>query len=120
MLSIPAGVKIHVALGVTDMRKGIDGLSVLIQEQLQADPFSGHLFIFRGRRAGYVKILFHDGNGMCLYMKRLDQGAFTWPITQPSPGAPPTVYLTPAKLSMLLEGLDWRTPIQTRPLMVAG
>lgn len=63
MITVPAGVRIHLALGPTDMRKGFDGLALQVQELLQADPFSGHLFIFRGKRAGTVKILFHDGNG---------------------------------------------------------
>lgn len=67
-----------------------------------------------------VKILFHDGNGMCLFAKRLDQGAFTWPTTQPQPDGTVSVMLTPAQLSMLLEGLEWRTPVQTRRLMIAG
>ena len=108
MISLPPHVRVHVALGYTDLRKGIDGLSVLVQETLRADPFSGHVFVFRGRKAGLIKLLYHDGNGMCLYAKRLDQGIFTWPVTPASPGEPATVLLTPARLSMLLEGLDWR------------
>ena len=102
------------------MRKGFDGLALLVQEMLRADPFSGHLFIFRGKRAGLVKILFHDGNGTCLFAKRLDQGAFTWPTTQPLADGTASVTLTTAQMAMLLEGLDWRTPVQTRRLMVAG
>ncbi len=120
MITVPAGVRIHLALGATDMRKGFDGLALLVQEVLRVDPFSGHLFIFRGKRAGLVKILFHDGNGTCLFAKRLDQGAFTWPNTQPSPDGTASVTLTAAQMSMLLEGLDWRTPVRTRRLMVAG
>ena len=64
MLIIPSGVKIHLALGRTDMRKGFDSLAVLVQEVLKKDPFSGHLFAFRGRKADTVKILFWDGNGL--------------------------------------------------------
>lgn len=120
MITVPAGVGIHLALGPTDMRKGFDGLSLLVQEVLRADPFSGHLFLFRGRRASAVKILFHDGSGMCLFVKRLDQGAFTWPTTQPQADGTVTVTLSPAQLSMLLEGLEWRAPVQTRRLMIAG
>ena len=67
MLIIPSGVKIHLALGHTDMRKGFDSLAVLVQAELKKDPFSGHLFAFRGRRADTVKILFWDGNGLCLF-----------------------------------------------------
>ena len=120
MITVPAGVRIHLALGPTDMRKGFDGLALQVQEVLQADPFSGHLFIFRGKRASTVKILFHDGNGMCLFAKRLDQGAFTWPVTQPQVDGTASVTMTPAQLSMLLEGLEWRSPVQTRRLMIAG
>ncbi len=120
MITVPAGVRIHLALGATDMRKGFDGLALLVQEVLRGDPFSGHLFIFRGKRASTVKILFHDSNGMCLFAKRLDQGAFTWPATQPQADGTVSVTLTPAMLSMLLEGLEWRAPVQTRRLMIAG
>ncbi len=63
MMIVPAGVKVHLALGYTDMRKGLDGLAVLVQQTLKQDPFSGHLFAFRGRKASMLKILFWDGNG---------------------------------------------------------
>ncbi len=120
MITVPAGVRIHLALGATDMRRSFDGLALLVQEVLRSDPFGGHIFIFRGRRAGMVKMLFHDGNGMCLFAKRLDQGAFTWPATQPSADGTASVTMTPAQLSMLLEGLEWRAPVPTRRLMIAG
>ena len=74
MTLLPAGVKVHLALGYTDMRKGIDGLATLVQEVLKKDPFSGHLFVFRGRKANLIKILFWDGTGLCLFTKRLDHG----------------------------------------------
>ena len=67
MLIIPAGVKVHLALGYTDMRKGLDGLATLVQESLKQDPFSGHLFAFRGKKASTMKVLFWDGNGLCLF-----------------------------------------------------
>ena len=76
MMIVPAGVKVHLALGYTDMRKGLDGLATLVQEHLKKDPFSGHLFAFRGRTASRLKILFWDGNGLCLFTKRIDQGGF--------------------------------------------
>jgi transposase len=63
MMIVPAGVKVHLALGYTDMRKGMDGLAMLVQETLKKDPFCGHLFAFRGKRAQIVKILFWDGMG---------------------------------------------------------
>ena len=103
MLIIPSGVKIHLALGRTDLRKGFDSLAVLVQEVLKKDPFSGHLFAFRGKKADTVKILFWDGNGLCLFTKRLQQGRFIWPSLC-EPGG--TVTLTPAQLAMLIEGLD--------------
>lgn len=120
MISLPPNVRIHVALGYTDLRKRMDSLAVMIQEILHADPFSRHVFVFRGRKAGTVKILYHDGNGLCLYQKRLDAGALTWPVTRPSPDGPASIFLTSAQLSMLLEGLDWRNPVPSRRLMVAG
>jgi transposase len=77
---LPPGVKVHLALGYIDMRKGIDGLAMLVQGVLRQDPFSGHLFVFRGRtRANLIKIVFWDGTGLCLFTKRLEHGVFLWP-----------------------------------------
>ncbi len=105
---IPSGTRIWLAAGVTDMRRGFDGLAAIVQEKLAADPFSGHVFIFRGRRGGLVKLLWWDGDGCCLFAKRLERGRFIWP--QATEGA---VHLTAAQLSMLLEGIDWRRPERT-------
>jgi transposase len=85
----------------------MDSLAAQVQQRLVADPFSGQIFVFRGRRGDLVKLLWWDGDGMCLFMKRLEQGRFVWP--QAANGA---VYLSPAQLSMLLEGIDWRHPQQ--------
>jgi transposase len=72
---LPPGVKVHLALGHIDMRKGIDGLAMLVQGVLRQDPFSGHLFVFRGRtRANLIKVVFWDGTGLCLFTKRLEHG----------------------------------------------
>ena len=120
MIAVPAGMRIHLALGATDMRRSFDGLALLVQETLKLDPFGGHIFIFRGRRADKVKILVYDQNGMCLLYKRLDQGRFTWPSTQPTPDGTVSITLTPAQLSMLLEGLEWRTLVRSRQPMLAG
>lgn len=90
------------------MRKGFDGLSAIVQLQLAEDPFSGQLFVFRGRRGDRVKLLWWDGDGLCLFAKRLERGRFVWP--QASSG---TVHLSQAQLSMLLEGIDWRRPQRT-------
>jgi transposase len=115
MIAIPTGVRIYLAMGPTDMRKGFDGLSMLAQEVLKQEPFSGHLFVFRGKRGDLVKVLSWDGQGFCLFAKRLEKGRFVWPITKEG-----SVTLTPAQLSMLLEGIDWRTPQRTWQPTVAG
>ncbi|KJS42725.1 MAG: transposase [Rhodospirillaceae bacterium BRH_c57] len=103
MIAVPAGVRVYLAAGRTDMRKGMHGLSLLVQETLKLDPFAGHLFAFRGRRGDLVKILAWDGQGFCLFSKRLEHGRFVWPSA-----ADGVVTLTPAQLSMLIEGIDWR------------
>ena len=115
MNSLPAGTRVWLAAGATDMRKGFDSLSVMAQEVLKQDPFAGHLFAFRGRRGDLVKILYWDGQGFCLFAKRLEKGRFTWPITKDG-----TITLTPAQLSMLLEGLEWRTPQKSWAPTLAG
>jgi transposase len=115
MIAIPAGVRVYLAMGSTDMRKGFNGLSVLAQDTLKQDPFSGHLFVFRGKRGDLIKVLYWDGQGFCLFAKRLERGRFVWPITKKGP-----VTLTPAQLSMLLEGIDWRAPQRTWQPTVAG
>ena len=115
MIAIPAGTRVYLAMGPTDMRKGFDGLSMLAQDTLKQDPFCGHLFVFRGKRGDLVKILYWDGQGFCLFAKRLEKGRFVWPITKEG-----VVTLTPAQLSMLLEGIDWRAPQRTWQPSVAG
>ena len=108
MIALPPGARIWLAAGVTDMRKGFGGLAALVQETLAENPFSGQMFVFRGRRGDLVKLLWWSGDGMNLYAKRLERGRFVWP--QASSG---TVHLTSAQLSMLLEGIDWRRPTRT-------
>ena len=108
MIAIPAGMRVYLAMGPTDMRKGFDGLAALAQQALQQDPFSGHLFVFSGRRGDLLKVLYWDGQGFCLFAKRLEKGRFIWPVTTDG-----VVRLTLAQLSMLLEGINWRAPIRT-------
>ena len=115
MIQLPTGTKIWIAAGVTDMRRGFDGLSAQVQTVLHEQPFSGHVFIFRGRRGDIVKLLWWDGDGLCLFAKRLERGRFIW--TQATEG---TVSLTRAQLSMLLEGIDWRQPQRTWEPQSAG
>ncbi len=108
MIGLPSGTRIWLAAGLTDMRRGFDGLAALAQNALAQEPFSGHVFVFRGRRGDIIKLLWWDGQGMCLFAKRLEKGRFIWP--QADSGS---VSLTPAQLSMLLEGIDWRMPLRT-------
>ena len=115
MIALPAGTQIWLAAGPTDMRKGFDGLSVLVQTVLKEDPFSGHVFAFRGKRGDLVKLLWWDGDGLCLLAKRLERGRFIWPRTEQG-----VAVLTPAQLSMLLEGIDWRRPVRSWQPEIAG
>jgi len=87
MIPVPSGAQVWLASGHTDMRKGFDGLALLVQETLKRNPHKGHLFVFRGRRGGLIKVLWHDGQGMCLFAKRLERGRFVWPSTVPRDGA---------------------------------
>src|SRR5262249_46810972 len=95
--------------------QGFDGLALLVQETLKRNAHNGHLFVFRGRRGGLIKVLWHGGQGMCLFAKRLERGRFIWP--SPADG---TVAITPAQLGYLLEGIDWRLPQRTWRPEVAG
>lgn len=108
MIGWPAGTRVWLAAGVTDMRRGMDGLASLVQSALSENPFSGHIFIFRGRRGDLVKMLWWSGDGLNLFAKRLEHGRFVWP--QATSG---TVCLSAAQLSMLMEGIDWRRPERT-------
>ena len=82
MISLPSGTRIWLVAGVTDMRKSFNGLGEQVQHVLNDNPFSGHLFIFRGRRGDTVKILWADADGLCLFTKRLEEGQFIWPAVQ--------------------------------------
>jgi transposase len=114
VIELRAGTRIWIAAGVTDMRRGFQGLSAQVQTVLQQQPFSGHVFVFRGRRGDTIKLLWYDGDGLCLFAKRLERGRFIWP--QASEG---TVSLTRVQLSMLMEGIDWRRPERTWTPQVA-
>ena len=108
MIPVPSNTKIWLAAGRTDMRRGFPGLSSLAEKHLKADPYSGHLFVFRGKRGDLIKIIWWDGQGACLFSKRLEYGRFVWPSAKDG-----RIILTPAQLSMLLEGIDWRIPRRT-------
>jgi transposase len=110
MISPPGGVLIWLVAGFTDLRKGLDGLSALVQSRLNENPFNGSLYIFRGRRGDKIKVLWYSHDGLCLFYKRLSDGRFVWP--QVTEG---TVAMSAAQLAMLLEGIDWRRPKRTAP-----
>ncbi|MFT2793936.1 IS66 family insertion sequence element accessory protein TnpB [Serratia sp. T13T92] len=108
MISLPTGTKIWLVAGTTDMRCGFHGLASKVQNTLKADPFSGHLFVFRGRSGVMLKMLWADRDGLCLLSKRLERGRFVWPVVRDG-----KIHLTPAQLAMLLEAMDWRHPKRT-------
>jgi len=108
MIPIRSGVRVWIATGHTDMRRGMNGLALQVQEGLRRDPHAGDLFVFRGRRGDLIKILWHDGLGMSLYAKRLERGRFIWP--SPADGV---VAITAAQLGYMLEGIDWRNPLHS-------
>jgi transposase len=95
-------VRVLVATKPVDFRKGMDGLAALVQEYLKADPFSGTVFVFRAKRADRVKLIWWDGSGLCLFAKRLEQGAFRWPRIEDG-----TIRLSAAQLAALIEGMEW-------------
>jgi transposase len=114
MIGLPAGTKVWLAAGTTDIRSGFNGLAAKVRTALGEDPFSGHVFVFRGRRRDLIKLLWWSGDGLCLLAQRLERDHFIWP--QATNGS---VALTQAQLSTLLEGTDWRRPdglgSQSRP-----
>jgi transposase len=105
MIPIPSGVRVWLATGVTDMRRGMNGLSLQVQQGLGRNPHGGDLFVFRGRRGDLIKVIWHDGLGMSLYAKRLERGRFVWP--SPADGV---VTISAAQMGYMLEGIDWRNP----------
>ena len=114
MIGLPLGARVWLAAGVTDLRKGFDGLAAIVKATLAEDPYAGHLFVFRGRKGDRLKVLWYDGDGLCLFAKRLERGKFVWPRATSG-----VVSLSPAQLSMLIEGIDWRRVERTqRPELV--
>jgi transposase len=103
MLGLPPSVKIYFATELVDMRKGIDGLQVLVEQSLKKKPYEGHLFVFVGKAKDKVKILFWDRNGFVLYLKRLERGRFQLPVIDEKRRHVP---MDGAQLAMLLDGVD--------------
>ena len=132
--------QVWLAAGVTDMRKGFASLAAQAEQTMQQNPFSGHMFIFRGRQGDLIKIIWwvshcratgpserrsvrhwfentgaRSKQGACLFSKRLEKGRFVWPSAKEG-----KIALTPAQLAMLLEGIDWRLPQRTWRPLTAG
>ena len=108
MIPIPTGVRVWLATGHTDMRCGFPSLALRVQEVLKHNPMDGGLFCFRGKRGDLLKVIWHDGQGACLFTKRLERGRFIWPSV-----AGEAVTISPAQLSYLLSGIDGRNPQET-------
>ena len=100
MIPVPSGVRVWLAVGRTDMRRGMNGLALQVQEALRGDPHAGDLYVFRGARGDLIKILWHDGLGMSLYAKRLET-------------ADGVVGISASQLAYMLDGIDWRNPRHT-------
>jgi transposase len=115
MIPVPSGVRVWLAAGHTDMRRGMNGLALQVQQVLGRDPHAGDLYVFRGRRGDLIKVVWHDGLGMSLYAKRLERGRFIWP----SPGDG-SVAISGSQLAYMLDGIDWRHPQRTWRPELAG
>jgi transposase len=116
MITLAPALRVYLACGVTDMRKGMVGLSMLVQQTLKENPFDGSVFAFRGRRAGLIKLIWHDGIGLCMLTKRLERGQFVWPSTDTTG----RISLSAAQLAALLDGCEWRAPIERRRPELVG
>jgi len=103
MLTIPHTVKLWYAPQPVDFRLGFDGLHALVQSRLQADPMSGHLFIFRNRNANRIKVLYWVGHGLCLWCQRLEAGSYHFPEPEE---ATASIELTASQFAMILDGID--------------
>ena len=115
MIPIASGVKVWIATGHTDMRRGMNSLALLVQEAFKRDPHAGDLYVFRGRSGSLIKILWHDGLAMSLYTRRLERGRFIWP--QATDGV---ISISMSQLAYMLDGIDWRNPVQTWRPSAAG
>ncbi|WP_229953770.1 IS66 family insertion sequence element accessory protein TnpB [Parasphingorhabdus litoris] len=106
MIGLPPGTKVHLATQPVSMRYGFDGLAAMVGPVFRADPYSGHLFVFRSKRGDYLKALLWDGSGLCLFAKRLESGRFVWP-----PVVDGGMEMTPGQLALLIEGIGWRRTV---------
>src|SRR3954468_3915652 len=101
MISLPPAVRIFLARDPADMRRGFDGLAALTTSVIGLDPPSGHLFVFRNRRGDRLKILYRDRDGLAIWAKRLERGAFRFPEPKGD-----RIEVTPAEMAAILEGID--------------
>ena len=115
MIPIASGVRVWIATGHTDMRRGMNSLGLLVQEAFKRNPHGGDLYVFRGKSGKLIKILWHDGLGMSLYAKRLEHGRFIWPLA-----AAGAVSISASQLAYMLDGIDWRNPRHTWRPAAAG
>jgi transposase len=115
VIPLHSGVRVWLAVGQTDMRRGMNSLALQVQEGLKRDPHAGDLYVFRGKRGHLIKILWHDRIGMSLYAKRLERGRFVWPAA-----AAGVVAISAAQLAYMLDGIDWRNPVRTWRPEAAG
>jgi transposase len=111
MISLAPGTKVYLASKPVNMHYSFDGLSALAHSVFAEDPFCGHLFLFRSKAGHYLKALYWDGSGLCLFAKRLEKSKFVWP-----PLIDGGQVLTPAQLAILIEGMDWRRTIASTPV----
>lgn len=110
MWIFPSGMKVYLALGYTDMRKSVNGLSIIVSECLQKDPFSGHLFVFCNKRRNILKILYYENNGFCLWYKRLEKSVFRWPKNMTE-----MLEIGNRELFFLLQGMEVEQPLIHKP-----
>jgi transposase len=115
MIPIAPGVRVWIATGHTDMRRGMNSLALLVQEALHRDPHGGDLYVFRGKSGQLIKVLWHDGLGMSLYAKRLERGRFIWPSVTDG-----VVSISMPQLGYMLDGIDWRNPLHSWRPTAAG
>lgn len=104
-------IKVYIALGQTDMRKSIDGLSILVSDKLDLDPFSGHMFVFCNKKKNIIKVLFWDRNGFCLYHKRLEKDRFKWPASKEE-----IMTVSTQELAWMMDGLSMHQISAHKPL----
>ena len=116
MIALASGLRVYLACGVTDMRKGTTALAMLVQQTLAENPFGGAVFGSRGRRAGLIKLIWHDGVGLCMLTKRLEQGQFV----RLSADTTGRITLSSAQRAALLDGCEWRAPARPHRPELAG